>query len=231
LAKHNDWTPDFIKVDVEGADLEVLKAGEAALAASFGLQIEVSFLERNIDAPGYGEADTWLRARGFIPHLLIREHWIRQNGLWGGNSNAQLAWGDAVYFRPDAWVLARLAAKPETAARDLSAFVAVLLAYGCHDTALDMVRAVRDAELVSAATVDELEQSVLASVMTPATYLLRGLAATVLALVPALLVWPLGGALRGASQAVLGRQAVPFLGAAYRLAVRQGLRRSCLSDR
>ncbi len=231
LAERQGWVPDFIKIDVEGADLEILQAGQEALGTCFGVQIEVSFLDRNIGAPGYGEADRWLRTQDFVPHLLLREHWVRQNGLWGANSHPQTAWGDAVYFRPQAWVLARLAAMPATAARDLGAFVAILLAYGCHDAALDLVRAVRAAELVSAAVASELEQAIIDSVMGPGVYVLRGLAATLLALIPALFAWPLGGRFRRAGAVFLTRQAVPFLGAAYRLAARQGLAQSCISDR
>jgi FkbM family methyltransferase len=231
LAERSGWTPDFIKVDVEGADLEVLQAGEGALYASFGVQIEVSFLDRNEGAPGYGVADQWLRARGFVPHLLIREHWVRENALWGANSQAQIAWGDAVYFRPQAWALGRLADNPGQASRDLCAFVAILLAYASHDAALDLVRAARAARLASTEVADDLEQAIHKSVVSPLPYLLRGFAALLLALLLALLSWPLGGARRQAGRAFLARQAVPFLGAAYRLVARQGLRHSCLADR
>lgn len=231
LAERAGWTPDFIKVDVEGADLEVLQAGERALSASFGVQIEVSFLDRNEDAPGCGVADQWLRARGFVPHLLIREHWVRENSLWGANTNAQIAWGDAVYFRPQAWVLGRLADNPGRASRNLSACVAILLAYGAHDAALDLVRAAREDDLAGPAVAGDLEKAIHESVIGPWPYLMRGFAALCLALLVVMLTWPFGAVRRQAGRAFFARQAVTFLGAAYRLAARQGPRHSCLADR
>ena len=231
LAEHNGWTPDFIKVDVEGADIEVLQAGEIALTNSFGVQLEVSFLDRNEGAPNYGEADQWLRSRGFVPHLLLREHWVRQNGLWGANSHPQIAWGDAVYFRPQSWALARLTANPAHAARDLSAFVAILLAYGCHDTALDLVREARGADLAPVEILYDLEQAVRGSVSGIGMYLLRGLVATLLALVAALLARPLGGRIRRSADSVFTRQAIPFLDCFATYMRRCGPGGGCLSDR
>ena len=42
---------DFLKVDVEGADLEVIKGGERSLIDCLGIKIEVQFKERNIGSP------------------------------------------------------------------------------------------------------------------------------------------------------------------------------------
>lgn len=99
LEVHPELKPDFIKIDVEGADLDVLKGGICALDNSvLGLQIEVSFIERHVGAPLFAETDMFLREHNFSLFILSREHWLRKNLAFGPNSNPQLIWGDAVYF-------------------------------------------------------------------------------------------------------------------------------------
>src|SRR5262249_19609484 len=79
VARLPDWSADFVKVDAEGADLDVLKGGRRTLETAFGVQIEVAFARRNVGAPLQAEMDLWLRDAGFAPYLLIREHWVRAN--------------------------------------------------------------------------------------------------------------------------------------------------------
>jgi FkbM family methyltransferase len=47
LARRSDFRADFVKIDVEGADLDVLKGGRSAIVKAFGVQIEVAFSIRN----------------------------------------------------------------------------------------------------------------------------------------------------------------------------------------
>lgn len=55
--------PNFIKVDAEGADLEILTEAENALAKNcFGVFVEMSFAERHKGAPLFGEIEKFLRA-------------------------------------------------------------------------------------------------------------------------------------------------------------------------
>jgi hypothetical protein len=102
----------FIKVDIEGADLDVLKGGHTALATAFGA--ETSFVARNIGAPLQPEIDLRLREAGFRPHLLIREHSVRANAVYGVLSRPQLASHD---YAADIIAAARNAEviEPETA--------------------------------------------------------------------------------------------------------------------
>jgi hypothetical protein len=188
LARRPDFHADFVKVDVEGADLEVLQGAEGALTQAFGVQIEVSFVVRNEGAPLQAEIDAWLRRARFSPHQMEREHWLRTNLIYGASSRPQLIWADAIYFRDRDWVLQRLAADPESAPEQMALVLAVLLVYDAHDYAMEFIHAAGNRGLIQP---DGFEASVRRSLMPVAPCALRGLFAVVLALLasapPALL--------------------------------------------
>jgi FkbM family methyltransferase len=232
LARHKDWRADFVKVDVEGADLEVLKGGRGALRTAFGVQIEVSFMDRNVGAPLQPEVDLWLREAGFRPHLLIREHWVRANGVYGALSRPQLAWGDAVYFRERDWVLARLAAakRPEEAEAWLAVILAILLAYGAHDYAAEIVAAARDAGVIEPEAADAAAWSVNASLMALTPFVVRGALALLLAVLIAAPLALFGGRGRSFGRGLIAAQAVPLFDTLSQAARRGGINCSCLPD-
>lgn len=167
--------PDFLKVDVEGADLDVLKGGEAALDKSIlGLQIEVSFIERHRGAPFFSDADIFLRERGFSLFILSREHWVRQNQTYGPNSRPQLVWGDAVYLLSRTQLLERLnGLHAEAKLVLLVKFIVILLGYGIHDYAIEVIDAVTEVGIISEDISQELKQSVFDSVTPTVAYCLR----------------------------------------------------------
>jgi FkbM family methyltransferase len=58
-------TFDLLKIDVQGAEIDVLRGGLATLAGIEVLVIELSLLEYNKGAPLIGEVTAWLGAQGF----------------------------------------------------------------------------------------------------------------------------------------------------------------------
>lgn len=232
LSEHDtSWSPDFIKIDIEGADLEVLQSGTNALSSSFGVQIEVSFMDRNVGSPGYGTVDEWIRAQGFVPHLLLREHWVRSNGLHSANSAAQIAWGDAVYFRPMDWIIEKLKASPETAERNLSAYVSILLVYGRHDYSHDIVSQAAGAGCISPANRAALIESIKASMRSSTSLIVRGTLATIMSGLIALPLSVLGRRFRKLGNGLIKQQAGPLFEHLSTLTRRAGLEASCITDR
>lgn len=56
---------DFMKLNVQGAELEILRAGETVLPEVMGLLTEVAFVENYAGRPLFADIDAWLRGRGF----------------------------------------------------------------------------------------------------------------------------------------------------------------------
>jgi len=62
---------DFLKIDVQGAELSVFRGGSSWLARAVALQAEVSFMPLYRDQPMFGDIDLALRALGFVPHMFV----------------------------------------------------------------------------------------------------------------------------------------------------------------
>jgi FkbM family methyltransferase len=92
--------PDCLKLDVEGAELDVLLGGETALSHTLILELEVEFGPMRVDQPLFAEIDSYLREREWSLFGLRRSSWRRGAGLdpsvrgYGG----QLVQGDALYY-------------------------------------------------------------------------------------------------------------------------------------
>lgn len=227
-----EWRPDFIKTDVEGADLDVLEGAENALQSVLGVQVEVAFVERHLGAPFFGDIDGFLRRRAFTLFQLVREHWLRRNGLFGPGSRPQLIWADAIYFRDLGAFRSMMEAMGEQDRRDalLLKFVALLLVYGCHDYAMEVVDDIAGCSLVDAAACADLRSAILASARAPVLFVPRALLAAGLASIVYLLALPFGTRARRAAGSLLSQQAVPLLHHLYRTGMRSGLARSCITD-
>jgi len=65
---------DFIKIDVQGYELEVLKGGQATLSNAEIVLIELSLIEINEGAPLLDEALGFMRAAGFVAYDLLEIH-------------------------------------------------------------------------------------------------------------------------------------------------------------
>jgi hypothetical protein len=59
---------DYLKIDVQGAELAVFRGARARLARAVAIQTEISFITLYENQPAFGEVDVELRAQGFVPH-------------------------------------------------------------------------------------------------------------------------------------------------------------------
>src|SRR5262245_37150061 len=55
---------DFMKLNIQGAELEVLKGGQSLLPGVLGLQVEASFYQVYDEAPYFADIDVFLRQQG-----------------------------------------------------------------------------------------------------------------------------------------------------------------------
>lgn len=61
---------DFLKIDVQGAELDCLQSGIEKIAAAAAIHLEISFVPLYVGQPCFGEVDVFLRSLGFVPHLF-----------------------------------------------------------------------------------------------------------------------------------------------------------------
>jgi FkbM family methyltransferase len=59
-------TPDFIKIDTQGYELEILKGGEQTLSTATAVLLEVSFIDIYINCPLAADVLSYMNDRGFV---------------------------------------------------------------------------------------------------------------------------------------------------------------------
>lgn len=95
-------SPDFIKIDIQGAELDVFKGGDKALKTVVGIVSEVEFVPLYLKQPLFGDVTSFLSERKFMFHKFL--------GLAGRtlapliiNENINFAtqhlWADAMFIR------------------------------------------------------------------------------------------------------------------------------------
>ncbi|KPP86952.1 MAG: FkbM family methyltransferase [Rhodobacteraceae bacterium HLUCCA08] len=94
---------DVLKMDVQGAELDVLRGGRRTLADTVMIVPEVRFYRMYEDEPMWADVDTELRARGFVLHKFLHlKSVVLPSGQKSGfhkRKGSQLLDGDAVYIR------------------------------------------------------------------------------------------------------------------------------------
>jgi len=130
---------DFLKMDVQGAEREVLAHGRAKLADTVAIQTEVSFVPLYKDQPSFGDMDLALRALGFLPHCVTgTKIWPIAPMVVGNAPNRgirQLLETDMVYVRDFS--------KPENMSAEQWKHLALVAhhCYGSYDLALKSILA------------------------------------------------------------------------------------------
>jgi FkbM family methyltransferase len=94
---------DYLKMDVQGSELAVLRNGRQKLAEAVAAQVEVSFITLYEDQPPFGEIDLEFRGMGFIPHCFAAvKNWPIAPCIVDGDPYKplrQLLEADVVYVR------------------------------------------------------------------------------------------------------------------------------------
>ncbi|MHC4627198.1 MAG: FkbM family methyltransferase [Planctomycetota bacterium] len=102
-----EWV-DYMKLDAEGAELDVLKGAESLLDDSvIALNVEVAFLEANKGRPLFSEIELFLRERGFTlfslePYRCLRRALPERLAPVPVSKVGQTVCGDALFLRDGA---------------------------------------------------------------------------------------------------------------------------------
>ena len=93
---------DFLKVDVQGAEILVFQGALERLKAALIVDVEVDFIPLYKNQPLFADVDALLRSRGFMLHqmqpycLTFKPKIVQREGA---ATSQQTSWGDAVYVR------------------------------------------------------------------------------------------------------------------------------------
>lgn len=104
-------TPDYLKIDIEGAELEVFEASAEVMNAVLAVKTEVSFLPHRREQPLSHDVEAYFKGRGFeLMDILAPAHWRREGYLLHPYmapesppySRGQIVLADLLHFRnPD----------------------------------------------------------------------------------------------------------------------------------
>jgi FkbM family methyltransferase len=94
---------DFVKLDVQGAELDVLVGGGRTVSSALVVETEVEFVEQYLDQPLFADVDRELRRLGFMFHTVLgygtrclKPVVVDGDPLAGLN---QWLWADVVFVR------------------------------------------------------------------------------------------------------------------------------------
>lgn len=94
--------PDFIKLDTEGSELEILQGGQETLKGALGVSVEIGFVELFQGQPLFRDVDAFMSQQGFTFYDIAISRLERFNPSKTGMSNGnigQAVVGQALYFR------------------------------------------------------------------------------------------------------------------------------------
>jgi|SaaInlStandDraft_3_1057020.scaffolds.fasta_scaffold12874_3 FkbM family methyltransferase len=87
---------DFIKLDTQGTELDILKGASKSLDCCLALEIEVEFLELYTGQPLFGDICNFLSHKGFEFYDFLTEYRYGRRKL---DRKGQLAFADALFMR------------------------------------------------------------------------------------------------------------------------------------
>lgn len=94
---------DFLKIDAQGAELEIMRHGRERLSSAVAVQTEVSFVTVYENQPTIGDIDRELRSLGMIPHCIAETKlWPISPAVMNDNPRMalrQVMEADLVYVR------------------------------------------------------------------------------------------------------------------------------------
>ncbi|MBV8166467.1 MAG: FkbM family methyltransferase [Alphaproteobacteria bacterium] len=94
---------DYLKLDVQGGELDIIEGARTALATALVVHTEVEFIPLYVDQPLIGDIDVALRKSGFWMHRLqnvgggLMQPFTPENPQAGGAGH--IVWADAIYVR------------------------------------------------------------------------------------------------------------------------------------
>ena len=143
IARFDLSAPEYLKIDIEGAELEVLKSSPNTLNKLLAIKVEVAFDKFRADQPLAHEIMEFLHTAGFVlMDLIAPAHWRTDGHVIHPlldktaipYTRGQLAHGDFLYFRRP---LDSNSSKDDVAQRNLK-LALIAMSFGYFDFAADI---------------------------------------------------------------------------------------------
>jgi FkbM family methyltransferase len=96
IADHADLRPDFLKLDTQGTELDILHGTEKSLETIGLVEVEVEFVEHYDRQPFFGDVSAYMLDRGY-ELLYLNRVFASRSQLYTGPSRGQLVYGDALF--------------------------------------------------------------------------------------------------------------------------------------
>jgi FkbM family methyltransferase len=162
---------DFIKLDTQGSELDILKGCESVLNRDiFAVEVEVEFAELYENQPLFADVDIFMRSKNFIlMDLGNMVHLKGRNTVGKGGPKAFLISSDALYFKSIDECINLI---QNNGIDKLFNIVVICLKYGYTDYALEVCYKLLENDLFSndirlAELIDDLEKFKLPSEFIP----------------------------------------------------------------
>lgn len=130
---------DFIKIDVQGLELNILEGGRKVLSDKIiGIEVEVEFSPLYEGQPVFSDIDSFIRkSLNLELHDLRKAYWKYSEGMGIGPNKGKLIFGDALYLRSPQEILkwSSRFSKADAVNKIISACLTGVV-YGCLDYSL-----------------------------------------------------------------------------------------------
>ncbi|MHA1538950.1 MAG: FkbM family methyltransferase [Alphaproteobacteria bacterium] len=90
---------DFMKLDVQGAELDVLRGASSLLDQTVCVHAEVEFVPLYKNQPLFADVDSFLRSEGFVLHSFVNVNRRSFKPFNLSKNTNQFLWADAVYVK------------------------------------------------------------------------------------------------------------------------------------
>ena len=152
LNKNSITEVDFIKIDTQGSELDILEGSLDFLSRAVGIEVEMEFVEVYKGQPLFDEVHSFLIRNGYNLFDIKRYYWKRKNEPPNTNKG-QLIFGDGLYFRSPENILSIKDVDEKKVIRSIYVYIA----YGYYDLARNLYELSKKEDIFSSKSLLKLE--------------------------------------------------------------------------